>query len=166
MTRLWPLARRKTRRERRRKRLPTMKTGLLASTPNCWFSSGWSDSPSRWTLPSLALRVLPLHHHREPSHRAGDAGVEPALARVGEGEGFVEQHHVVPLRALRLVHGEHVAVVELLVALAHGPFHLLDAAGETLRPHRDWERAADGFILRQQAQRQDAALAHAALLHH
>src|ERR1700686_4703566 len=73
---------------------------------------------------------------RQPLRRAGDAGIEPAVAAVGKREGFVEQHHVVPLRALRLVDGEHVAEIELVVALALQPFDLLDGAGEAFRPYR------------------------------
>ena len=49
---------------------------------------------------------------------AGDAGIKPALAAVGKGEGFVEQDDVVPLRALRLVHGEHIAEIEFVIGLA------------------------------------------------
>ena len=59
-----------------------------------------------------------LHHHRQPLRGARDAGVEPALAALGKREGLVEQHDVVPLRALRLVHGQHIAEVELVVFLA------------------------------------------------
>ena len=42
-----------------------------------------------------------LHHHAQPLRRARDAGVEPARAAVLECKAFVEQHDVVPLRALR-----------------------------------------------------------------
>src|SRR5581483_8981626 len=71
-----------------------------------------------------------LHHDGELLRCPRDAGVEPALAAVGEGEGFVEQHHVVPLRALRLVHGEHIAVIELVIGLAARPIELLEATGK------------------------------------
>src|SRR4051812_11317499 len=51
------------------------------------------------------IRATKLRHHQCQALRgAGDAGVEPAVAAVGEGEALVEQHDVVPLRALRLVH--------------------------------------------------------------
>ena len=91
-----------------------------------------------------------LHHHRQPLRRPRDAGIEPALAAVGKGETLVEQHHVVPLRALRLVHGEHVAVVEFVVRLAPLPVDLLDAAGETFRPHRNLHPAHGGVVIGQQ----------------
>src|SRR5262249_35437862 len=101
--------------------------------------------------------ILPtLHDNGEPPRRAGDAGIEPARAAVGEREALVEQHHVVPLRALRLVHGEHVAVVELVVALAWLQVALLEPAGEALAPHRDLDDAADVLVrLEPQAQRID-----------
>src|ERR1700742_646775 len=65
----------------------------------------------------LSLEIA-LYHHAEALRRTRDAGIEPSGAAVLEGEAFVEQHHVVPLRSLRLVHGEHVAVVELVIGLA------------------------------------------------
>src|SRR6516164_8916872 len=59
-----------------------------------------------------------LHNHAQPSGGPRDAGIEPARAAVLEGEAFVEQHDVVPLRTLGLVHGQHVAVIELVIGLA------------------------------------------------
>ena len=59
-----------------------------------------------------------LHHDTQPLRRPGDPGVEPARAAVPKRKALVEQHDVVPLRALRLVHGQRVAVVELVVGLA------------------------------------------------
>src|SRR6185295_3488272 len=41
-----------------------------------------------------------LHHHTQPLRRAGDAGVEPPCAAVLKRKAFVEQHDVIPLRAL------------------------------------------------------------------
>src|SRR5471030_1795678 len=55
------------------------------------------------------------HHNGEPLGGARHAGIEPALAAFLKRKAFVEQHHVVPLRALRLVHGEHIAIVEFVV---------------------------------------------------
>src|SRR5712671_2394217 len=77
------------------------------------------------------------HHHCQSLGGPGDAGVEPALPALGKHRGFVEQHHVVPLRALRLVHGEDIAVVEFLIMLAHRPFDIFDSAGEAFRAHRN-----------------------------
>jgi hypothetical protein len=83
-------------------------------------------------------------HHRQPLRGARDAGVEPALAALGKCERLVEQHHVVPLRALRLVHGEHIAVVELVVRLrsanraARSP---VKHSGRTERPSRPCRRS-------------------------
>src|SRR5215204_403208 len=54
------------------------------------------------------------HDDRDPLGGAGDGRVKPARPVLAEGEGFVEQHDVVPLRALRLVDGEGVAVGELV----------------------------------------------------
>src|ERR1700694_386062 len=49
------------------------------------------------------LRMM-LHHHAQPFRRARDAGVEPSRAAVLERKALVEQHHVVPLRALLFEH--------------------------------------------------------------
>ena len=104
-------------------------------------------------------------HHRQLLRRARDAGIEPALAAVGKREALVEQHDVVPLRALRLVDGQHIAVVELVVGLAPRPVELLDAAGEAFRPHRHLHAAHAAVVVRHDAHRHDAGLARAALLH-
>src|ERR1041385_5038711 len=63
------------------------------------------------------------HHHTEPLRRPRDAGVEPPCPAVLKRKAFVEQHHVVPLRALTLVHGKYVAVVEFVVRFALLPRH-------------------------------------------
>src|SRR2546430_9562720 len=76
------------------------------------------------------------HHDGEPLRRPGYSGIEPAVAVFGERAGLVEQHDIVPLRALRLVDGQNVAEIELVVTLARGPIQLLDGSGETFRPHR------------------------------
>src|SRR4029077_6649621 len=76
-----------------------------------------------------------LHHHRQFLRRARYTRIEPALAAVGKRKRLIEQNHVVPLRALRFVYGEHVAVVELVVGFAPLPIDLLDPAGKTFRPH-------------------------------
>src|SRR5437667_9512006 len=79
----------------------------------------------------------PLHHHAQPLRRAGDAGVEPSRAAVLERKTLVEQHHVVPLRALRFVNREHVTVIELVIGLALLPRDRLDRAPEAVAAHRD-----------------------------
>src|SRR6266581_8896166 len=79
----------------------------------------------------------PLHHHAQPLRRAGNAGVEPSRAAVLERKALVEQHHVVPLRALRFVHREHVAVIELVIGFALLPRDGFDGAAETVAAHRN-----------------------------
>src|SRR3954454_800885 len=79
----------------------------------------------------------PLHHHAQPLRCARDAGVEPSRPAVLERKALVEQHHVVPLRALRLVHREHIAEVELVIGLALLPRDRVDAAFEAIMAHRD-----------------------------
>src|SRR5438552_15226166 len=78
-----------------------------------------------------------LHHHAQPLRRAGNAGVEPSRAAVLERKALVEQHHVVPLRALRFVHREHVAVIEFVIGLALLPQDRLDGAAKTVAADRD-----------------------------
>src|SRR6266478_1585310 len=80
----------------------------------------------------------PLHHHAQPFRRARNAGVEPSRAAVLERKALVEQHHVVPLRALRFVHREHVAVIELVIGLALLPRDGLDGAAKTVAANRDF----------------------------
>src|SRR5262249_23261376 len=86
------------------------------------------------------LRMRPEHavldDDGEPLRRPGDAGVQPARAAVLERKTLVKQHDVVPLRALRLVHGQHIAVVELVIGLALLPRNALDAAFKTFAAHR------------------------------
>src|SRR5207253_10154328 len=61
---------------------------------------------------------------------ARDAGVEPATPILAEDEAFVEQIDAVPLRALRLMHGEAVAKGELVDASALGPAQLILGTGK------------------------------------
>src|SRR5256885_3936151 len=81
------------------------------------------------------LRMRPEHavldDDGKPLRCPRDAGVQPPRAAVLERKAFVEQHDVVPLRALRLVHGQHIAVVELVIRLALLPRNALDAAFKT-----------------------------------
>src|SRR5580698_325066 len=73
-----------------------------------------------------------LHHDAQPFRGAGDAGVEPPGAAVLERKALVEQNHVVPLRALRFVHRQHVAVVEFVIGLALLPWNGFDRAAEAV----------------------------------
>src|ERR1700730_14044130 len=77
-----------------------------------------------------------LHHHAQPFRGTRDAGVEPSRAAVLERKALVEQHHVVPLRALRFVHREHVAVIELVIGLALLPRDGLDRAAKAVAAER------------------------------
>src|SRR5450631_4666541 len=88
------------------------------------------------TAPGSRKMAMTLHHHTQPLRRARNAGVEPSGAAVLECKALVEQHHVVPLRALRFVHGEHIAVIELVIGLALLPRDGLDGAAETLAADR------------------------------
>ena len=63
---------------------------------------------------SQALRLPASNHDRDPFRRTGQRGIEPAVAVFPEREALVEQHHVVPLRPLGLVHRQGVAVIELV----------------------------------------------------
>src|SRR5262249_49240275 len=96
-----------------------------------------------------------LNHYGQPLGRTGDAGVEPALAALRKCERLVEQHHVVPLRALRLVDGEHVAEIKLVVLLAQRPFERLDRTGEAFRPHRHFPQPAADPLLALKTHAQD-----------
>src|SRR6516225_2782770 len=82
--------------------------------------------PGRWS-----------YHHAQPFCRPRDAGIQPARTAVLERKALVEQHDVVPLRALRLVHGQHIAIVELVIGLALLPRDRLDAAFKSVLAHRD-----------------------------
>src|SRR5258708_10151264 len=59
-------------------------------------------APTRW----LAMTFAELHHHAQSFRRARNTGVEPSRAAVLERKALIEEHHVVPLRALRFVHRE------------------------------------------------------------
>src|SRR6202040_1781308 len=77
-----------------------------------------------------------LHHHAQPFRGTRDAGVEPSRAAVLERKALVEQYHVVPLRALRFMHREHIAVIELVIGLALLPRDGLDGAAKTVAADR------------------------------
>src|SRR5258707_15547473 len=74
----------------------------------------------------------PSHHHAQPLRGTRDTRVEPSGAAFLKRKALVEQHHVVPLRALRLVHGQHIAIVELVIGLALFPRDGLDGAAEAV----------------------------------
>src|SRR3954454_19206649 len=59
-----------------------------------------------------------LHHYGDALARPRDAGVEPPISQTRKAEALVDQQHVRPLRALRLVHRERVAIGKLLKAAA------------------------------------------------
>src|SRR5277367_1792925 len=46
--------------------------------------------------------------------RTREAGVKPTRPMLAEGEAFVEQHDIVPLRPLSLMDGERVTVVKFV----------------------------------------------------
>src|SRR5215208_1744468 len=100
----------------------------------------------------------PSGHDRDALGGAGDGGVEPAAAVLKEGIGFVEQHDVVPLRPLRLVDGERVAVGELVRLAARRKGDLVLAAFEELRQHGDLDRPAAALVLRYEVEAHEPAL--------
>ena len=68
---------------------------------------------------------------------------------IAKGPAFVEQHHVFPLRALRLVHGQRIAVVEIIVAAALLPWDIGVRRLEYRLQHLDLGGIAlDAVILR------------------
>ena len=52
--------------------------------------------------------------HGQAFGGAREACIEPAIAMLAERIAFIKQHDVIPLRPLRLVDGERVAIVELV----------------------------------------------------
>ena len=62
-----------------------------------------------------------LTHDGERFRGARNGSVKPAFTRVAECKTLVEQHDVVPLRTLCLVHGQRIAEIELVIALARRP---------------------------------------------
>src|SRR5438105_1298835 len=101
-------------------------------------------------LPSRKLRVAigaALHHHAQPLRRTRHAGVEPACTAILERKTLVEQHHIVPLRALRFVHREHITVVEFVIRLTLLPRDRLDRAPKTVAANRDFRHlVAEVFV--------------------
>src|SRR6185437_12834459 len=81
-------------------------------------------------------------HHGQSLGRPRETGVEPAGPMLPEGEAFVEQHNVVPLRPLRLVDGERVAVVELVRLSPQREAELSLLALEEGFQHRDLDARA------------------------
>ena len=114
-------------------------------------------------VPGRAWRGV--HHDTQPLRRARDARIEPARAAVLERKAFVEQHDVVPLRALRLVHGEHVAIVEFVVGLALLPGDGLDGAAEAVAAHRDLRHLVAKILVGRQPHGDDLGFRLRARLH-
>ena len=119
-----PQARRTARRPLRRRRRPRLDLAASAasSRPTCRSNCAISrprTKPEAWAW--LGAQEIPNGAaQRTIVSRLGgprDRRVEPALARFLEGPALVEQHDIVPLRALRLVHGQRIAVVEIVEAL-------------------------------------------------
>src|SRR3954469_9220116 len=97
-----------------------------------------------------------LNHNAQPLRRPRDARVQPPRAALLKRKALVEQHDVVPLRALRLVHGQHVAVVELVVGLALLPGDRLDAALEAIGAHRNLRHLVAEILVRRQPHAENA----------
>src|SRR5690348_12985153 len=66
------------------------------------------------TAAARSCMLIASAHDRDAFGRAGDSRIKPAAAVFAERVGFVEQHDVVPLRALRFVHRERIAEIELV----------------------------------------------------
>src|SRR5437764_1397085 len=115
----------------------------------------WSPTLKRFVFTFFACY---LHHYTQPLCRTRNAGVEPARAAVLECKALVEQHDVVPLRALRFVHREDVAVIEFVIRLALFPRDGLDGAAETVAAHRDLRHLVAKVLIRRKAHRDDARL--------
>src|SRR6267142_2697419 len=92
----------------------------------------------RYEYVVMRAECVVLHHHAQPFRSPRNTRVEPPGPAILKRKTLVEQHHVVPLRALRLVHGEYIAKVELVIGLALLPRDRLDAALEAIVSHRDF----------------------------
>src|SRR5438128_1808285 len=93
--------------------------------------------PRSTAMPKTA-RSPPYWRARSGSRRSRCENCSTASATFLERKALVEQHHVVPLRALRLVHGQHVAVVKLVIGFALLPGDAIDPAFEAILAHRDF----------------------------
>ena len=92
-----------------------------------------------------------LHHNGQALGRASHARIEPALAVFAKGPAFVEQHDMVPLRALRLVHRQGIAEIELV---RFAPLRIGQAFLGPLeigRQHADPDRLSARRLVRGQA---------------
>src|SRR5690606_21480162 len=98
--------------------------------------------------PALASRAAPLPHHRDPLRRPGYPRIEPTLRLLAKHETLVEQIDIVPLAALRLVHGEAIPIGEFVILPAQLPAHFRVFAGEKalMRPHLSLHRRAIGLL--------------------
>src|SRR5262244_1310649 len=96
------------------------------------------------------------YHHTQPFRRPRDPRIEPPGAAVLERKALVEQHDVVPLRALRFVHGQHVTVIEFVIGLSLLPGDLVDGALETVLAYRHFRHLVHEFLVRRQPHAQDA----------
>src|ERR1700737_5507931 len=106
-----------------------------------------------------------LYHYAQPFRGPPDAGVKPTRAAVLKRETLVEQHHVVPLRALRFVHREHIAVIELVIRLALFPRDGLDRAAEAVAANRNFGHLGAEVLVGRQPHRDDLRFRLRARLH-
>src|SRR6202050_1944738 len=82
---------------------------------------------------------------RQALRGAGDACVEPAVAMLAECAALVEKNDLIPLRTLRLVNGQRIAVVEFIRVFAQRIGNIVHA-GKEFRDHADAQRFAAAVV--------------------
>src|SRR5882757_2063781 len=121
---------------------------LPLTRPASEFRLTWSPTSKRLTI-SLPSDVSASHHHAQPFRRPRDACIVPPRPAVLKRKTLVEQHHVVPLRALRFVHRQHIAVIELVIGFSLLPRYRFDRAPKAVAADRDFcHFVAEVFVRR------------------
>ena len=103
------------------------------------------DGPSRFIAPGLYLTTVSLRAALR------QAGIKPARPVLAEGETFIEQHDVVPLRPLSLVDGQRVAVVELVRLPSQSKAEFPLRPLEERLQYGDLDRRARALVFRAQS---------------
>src|ERR1700691_431782 len=98
----------------------------------------------------MSMRLPPSSDHSQLPGRPREAGVKPARPMLAEGEAFIEQHHVVPLRPLSLMDGERIAIVELIRFASQCKSELALPALEECGQHGDLDGGSGALVLRAQ----------------
>src|SRR3984957_2440470 len=142
----------RTRSQERKRAWPVRWRALPSSLGTyAWQDLRRRNVKSNSTATPMSIRPRPSSDHRQLPGRPREAGIKPTRAVLTEGEAFIEQHDVVPLRPLSLMHGQRVTVVELVRLPSQGKAEFALRPLEERLQHRDLDGGARALVFRAQS---------------